>query len=277
MRISCSYFAIYIFSIKSYQLLFCSSNSFACLQNNLFTFLRTACWSFFPLHNPIVLFWVLLKLWALVVVIKIPTERAGLGSEHPYRDRIQLIILVLFFVLWWIDTVSFFFLNYSSVIGEILYLPLRVFLVIVTFCFGSYLVAKSHTAVFRESTGRSDFIDTGVNSWVRQLMYLGTLLFCLGFFISIPSLISLAVWIAFFIFYDQMANYEEKDLIRILGEKYITYQRLVPKWFPRIKLRGLIEAHADRPWLNLASKRIRFSASHNKANRIACRFQFYIP
>jgi protein-S-isoprenylcysteine O-methyltransferase Ste14 len=66
-------------------------------------------------------------------------------------------------------------------------------------------------------------------------MYLGVLMFCLGFFFASPSLLSLGVWIGFFIVYDKMATYEEKDLVRILGEEYIAYQKRVPKWFPRIR------------------------------------------
>jgi len=49
-------------------------------------------------------------------------------------------------------------------------------------------------------------------------MYLGTLLFCLGFFLAIPSILAFMIWIAFFLVYNKMATYEENDLIRILGE-----------------------------------------------------------
>ncbi len=166
-------------------------------------------------------------------VVKISSKRTGLGAEHPYCDRIQLVMLILFFVVWGIDTFSFFVLNYSTVLGGILYLPLRVFLAIVTFCFGSYLVAKSHIVVFGEVTGKPKFIDKGVYSMVRHPMYLGILLVCLAFFIAMPSLVSLAVWIGFFIFYDKMAKYEERDLVRIIGEEYVDYQKRVPRWFPR--------------------------------------------
>jgi protein-S-isoprenylcysteine O-methyltransferase Ste14 len=69
---------------------------------------------------------------------------------------------------------------------------------------------------------------------VRHPMYLGTLLFCLTFFFAMPSFLSFMIWIVFFIFYDKMATYEENDLIRIFGEKYISYQKRVPKWIPRI-------------------------------------------
>jgi protein-S-isoprenylcysteine O-methyltransferase Ste14 len=57
-------------------------------------------------------------------------------------------------------------------------------------------------------------------------------MFCLGFLFIMPSLLSFGVWTAFFIFYDKMATYEEKDLIRMLGEGYIHYRKRVPKWCP---------------------------------------------
>jgi protein-S-isoprenylcysteine O-methyltransferase Ste14 len=60
-------------------------------------------------------------------------------------------------------------------------------------------------------------------------MYLGTLVFFLGFFFAIPSLFSLMILIVFFIFYDKMATHEENNLIRILGEDYAAYQRRVLK------------------------------------------------
>lgn len=56
----------------------------------------------------------------------------------------------------------------------------------------------------------------------------------LAFFFAIPSLLSLAVWIAFFIFFDKMATYEEKDLAKIVGQDYAAYKKRVPKWLPRL-------------------------------------------
>ena len=111
--------------------------------------------------------------------------------------------------------------------------PLRLFLAIIGICFGVYLAVKSHDFIF---SGQPKLIDSGVYSWVRHPMYLGILLVCLGFFCAIPSLLSLAVWSILFLFYEKMTTYEEKDLIRILGDEYSIYQKKVPKWFPKIKL-----------------------------------------
>jgi protein-S-isoprenylcysteine O-methyltransferase Ste14 len=63
-------------------------------------------------------------------------------------------------------------------------------------------------------------------------MYLGGLLFFLGLAIATLSLLSLAVWIAFFVFLDNMATYEEKDLTRMMGQQYVDYQIRVHKWIP---------------------------------------------
>jgi len=115
---------------------------------------------------------------------------------------------------------------------ELTSFPLLLLPAILSLGFGTYLGLKSHEAVFGETVGQPELIDSGVYSWVRHPMYLGTLIFCLGFFFSSLSLLSLGVWIGFFILYDKMATYEEKDLIRILGEEYIAYQKRVPKWVP---------------------------------------------
>jgi protein-S-isoprenylcysteine O-methyltransferase Ste14 len=60
---------------------------------------------------------------------------------------------------------------------------------------------------------------------VRHPMYLGILLFCIAFLFVSVSLVSIGIWIVFFIFYYRMAAYEEKSLIKILGEAYVAYQR----------------------------------------------------
>jgi len=162
-------------------------------------------------------------------------KKAGLGSEHPCCDSIQLVMLILYFAVWGIDSISYFLFRVSTVSIDLTSFPLLLLPAILSLSFGIYLALKSHEAVFGKTTGQPKLIDSGVYSLVRHPMYLGILMCCLGFFFITPSLLSLGVWTAFFIFYDKMATYEEKDLIRILGEEYITYQRRVPKWFPRPK------------------------------------------
>jgi protein-S-isoprenylcysteine O-methyltransferase Ste14 len=94
---------------------------------------------------------------------------------------------------------------------------------------GVYLVRESHGAVFVK-TGKPNFVDSGVYSFVRHPMYLGGLMILLGFLFLRFSLIAFAIWVIYFVLCDWMASYEENDLVRILGQRYVSYQHKVPKW-----------------------------------------------
>jgi protein-S-isoprenylcysteine O-methyltransferase Ste14 len=144
-------------------------------------------------------------------------------------------MIVLFFVVWWVDS---FVLNYSTLLVGFVLLPLRLFLSILSLGAGGFLVAASHRAVFGDTDREPELLDSGVYSWVRHPMYLGIWLFCLTFFLAIPSMLALAVLAIFFVLYDRMATYEEKYLTKVFGEKYLSYQRKVPKWFPRFRAKN---------------------------------------
>jgi protein-S-isoprenylcysteine O-methyltransferase Ste14 len=171
-------------------------------------------------------------------VVKVSEKRHGLGSEHPLCDRIQLIMLMLFLVVWGIDSLSFIFFRYSTVLVNVISFPALLLPSFVSLGFGLYLVAKSHKAVFGEAHVQPKLLDSGVYSWLRHPMYLGILMCCLGFFFVSPSLLSIGILVVFFIFYNKMTTYEEKSLIQILGEDYIAYQKRVPKWFPKLPSRS---------------------------------------
>lgn len=159
-------------------------------------------------------------------------ERTGLGSEHPLCDRIQTIMIFLFFIVWGFDTLSHFISRQSSVLINVLFIPLLILPAILCLFCSLYLIGKSHKMVFGEQNHHIHLINSGVYGFVRHPMYLGILLFCLSFLFFSLSLASLVIYIIFFFVYEKMTLYEEKDLIRILGKEYITYQNNVPKWFP---------------------------------------------
>jgi len=160
--------------------------------------------------------------------------RHGLGSEHPLCDKIQPLMLILFFAIWGIDFAGFLIFGHSTVIFHALAFP-AFFAATGLFLFLSlYLVSKSHKAVLEQTQNPPKLVDSGVYAWVRHPMYLGTLIFCLAFLFAGFSLLSFAVWIAFFVFYDRMATYEENSLMKILGEEYIAYRKRVSKWLPGV-------------------------------------------
>ena len=160
--------------------------------------------------------------------------RHGLGSEHPLCDRIQLVMLILFFVGWGIDSIGFFIFGISTVIFHALNYPLSFAGTVVSLCLSFYLISESHKTVLEQVQDPPKLVDSGVYSWIRHPMYLGTLLFCLAFLFVSVSLGAIGIWIAFFIFYDRMAKYEEQSLTEILGEPYIAYQKQVSKWLPGV-------------------------------------------
>lgn len=143
-------------------------------------------------------------------------------------------MIILFLVIWGVDS---FILNYSTLLVTMIPLVLRILLSILSLGTGAYLMIKSHRLALHEAGSQLKLVDSGVYSWVRHPMYLGTLTLLLGFFFFLPSLLSLGVLILFFFFYDKMATYEETDLVRRLGEEYAAYQKKVPRWFPRFKQR----------------------------------------
>jgi protein-S-isoprenylcysteine O-methyltransferase Ste14 len=160
--------------------------------------------------------------------------RHGLGSEHPLCDSVQLLMVLLFFVAWGIDSLGFFVFGYSTVIFEAASFPPILAGTVLALTLSIYLVSKSHKAVLEQAHNPPVLVDSGVYAWVRHPMYLGILLFCLAFIFISVSLVSIAIWIAFFVFYDRMATYEEKSLIEILGESYLAYQKRVSKWLPGV-------------------------------------------
>lgn len=142
-------------------------------------------------------------------------------------------MITSFFIVWIIDSLSRIMIGFSTIVFGSVFLPARLILFVVFIGSGYYLVVKSHELVFRKVHGQPRLVDSGVYALVRHPMYLGILLFCLAFLFVFTSLVSIGIWIAFFIAYDRMAAYEEKSLIETLGEEYVTYQKRVPKWFPR--------------------------------------------
>jgi protein-S-isoprenylcysteine O-methyltransferase Ste14 len=154
-------------------------------------------------------------------------QRHGVGAENPINDRAQVVFVLVFFIIWGIDSFLLRFgLNLLGLISLFISVPLG----IISFMVGVCFVRKSEAVVFCNKEGK--VIDTGVYGKVRHPMYLGTLLILLGFTIATLSILSLIVWIAFFIFLDRMATYEEKDLTGILGQQYVEYQKKVHKWIP---------------------------------------------
>jgi protein-S-isoprenylcysteine O-methyltransferase Ste14 len=152
------------------------------------------------------------------------------NGEHPFGDSGQLILLGLFLVVWAGDS---FFLRLSTFLSD--YVPLYIRLVIlgIAFITAIYLFRSGHVVVSREH--KPDKVITNeAFKHVRHPLYLASILTYLGLAISTLSLLSLALFVGIFIFYNYLASYEEKLLEKKFGEEYRKYKEKTGKWMPRI-------------------------------------------
>jgi protein-S-isoprenylcysteine O-methyltransferase Ste14 len=153
------------------------------------------------------------------------------NGEHPFGDAGQLISLGLFLVVWAGDS---FFLRLSTFLSVYVPLYIRLAVLCIMFITAIYLFRSAHVVVDREHKP-DGVITSGAFKQVRHPLYLASILTYLGLAISMLSLLSLALFVGIFIFYNYLASYEEKLLKEKFGEEYIKYKQRTGKWVPRFR------------------------------------------
>jgi protein-S-isoprenylcysteine O-methyltransferase Ste14 len=150
-------------------------------------------------------------------------EHKLLGDEHPLSDRVQLILMIIFIMIWILDSFFFklFLLNFAPFV-------VRLGLGLVIAALGANFTQQSHKLVLE--TDEPKLVDWNVYSITRHPMYLGIMLIELGLILVTSSMISFTFWIMIFIIYNRFAAFEENSLIDNLGEEYKEYQRRVRRW-----------------------------------------------
>ena len=152
------------------------------------------------------------------------------NGEHPFGDAGQLILFGLFFLVWDGDS---FFLRLSTFLSAYVSLYIRLAILGIMFITAIYLFRSAHIVVDREHKP-DKVITSGAFKQVRHPLYLASILAYLGLTISTLSLLSLALFVGIFIFYNYLASYEEKLLEEKFGEEYIKYKQRTGKWVPKI-------------------------------------------
>jgi protein-S-isoprenylcysteine O-methyltransferase Ste14 len=151
-------------------------------------------------------------------------------GEHPLGDALQLILLVVFLVVWVLD--SFVFRKSVFLSGRIpLYLRIAVLAALEIVAF---MLFRSGRVAVEPDKRSSVVLSSGAFSYVRHPLYLASLLFYLGLTVSTASLYSLALFMIIFIFYDYIAGYEEKLMEIKHGDAYLEYRDRTGKWIPKI-------------------------------------------
>lgn len=159
-------------------------------------------------------------------------EREDIIGEHKFTDIGQLVLLFIYLVVWGIDS---FYLHFSTFLGD--YIPIYVTIPLgcIVLILAGYLAFKGLKQVFKEERDVPQVITTGVFGICRHPVYLGSILLFIGMTVLTWSLLSLGVCIIVIIFYEYVATYEEKLLVKQFGQAYEEYQRNVPKWVPMMK------------------------------------------
>ena len=158
-------------------------------------------------------------------------DRPGLVGEHPRGDLGQVILFVIFMVLWIADS---FFLNYTDFISKYISLFIRIPLSIIILAVSGYIAFAGHRIVFEEERESPVVITHGVFGIFRHPLYFSVILFYLGLLISTCSMAATVVWIIIILFYNYIASYEENLLIEHFGVAYEAYMKDVPRWIPRL-------------------------------------------
>jgi len=152
-------------------------------------------------------------------------ERKG---EHPYGDIGQLLLLVVFAVVWMTDSS---FLNATTFLSS--YVPdyIRHIVLVVLVIMAVSLFLSSRVVIRGERP--SEVVSDRAFRYVRHPMYLAAILGYFAAAFSSLSLASLTLLVPIFIFYNYIATYEERLLEAKFGEKYKEYERKTGKWVPR--------------------------------------------
>jgi protein-S-isoprenylcysteine O-methyltransferase Ste14 len=162
-------------------------------------------------------------------IFKRHDNRKDLAGEHKFGDLGQIIFLLIFLVVWVVDS---FFVKFSTHFSGYAPLYIRIPLAIVILIIAGYLARQGLTIVFAEVREEPMVIRKGVFSVVRHPIYLGAILFYLSLLAAFFSMISAIVWVIIILFYIYLCKHEEKLLIEIFGSDYERYKMETPMLLP---------------------------------------------
>lgn len=158
-------------------------------------------------------------------------NRDDLIGEHKLGDAGQVVLLILFLLIWILDSFVF---NYSTFLAKYVPLYFRIPLGFLDLIYAWWFARSGLRIVFGEKRDKPEVIRKGVFSKVRHPIYLGAILLYLGMILITFSLISVAFWIFIILFYIWISKYEERILTEYFGKEYQEYKNEVPMLLPKL-------------------------------------------
>jgi protein-S-isoprenylcysteine O-methyltransferase Ste14 len=156
-------------------------------------------------------------------------DRDSLAGEHAFTDAGQLILAVLFFVVWILDS---FVLQWSTFLNGMIPLHVRLPIAVLVFIPAVYLARASERAIFGQKQAAPHVVRTGAFAFVRHPLYLSEILLYLGILVASMSLATCAVWLLAIAFLHYISRKEEQILISRFGDDYRNYMVEVSMWIP---------------------------------------------
>ena len=158
--------------------------------------------------------------------------RHDLVGEHQLGDLGQILLFILFLIVWIMDS---FYLHYSDFISGYIPWAAKIPVSLILLTFSGYYAKSGLNIVFGEVRLEPVVFKEGVFGKSRHPVYLGAIGFYLGLLILFPSISAIFIWLVIIGFYQYIAKYEEKLLLDKLGSAYEQYMQQVPRWIPRIR------------------------------------------
>jgi protein-S-isoprenylcysteine O-methyltransferase Ste14 len=158
-------------------------------------------------------------------------NRDDLAGEHPFGDTGQLILLIVFLIVWVFDS---FMLHISISLAWYVSVYIRIPLGLAFVGAAGYFAVEGMRIVFGEARAEPSVIRNRVFNHVRHPVYLGCILFYIGLVVFTLSILSAGVCVVIMIFYHYISRHEEQLLLVKFGKDYEEYMKSVPMWVPRI-------------------------------------------
>ena len=155
-------------------------------------------------------------------------------GEHPLGDAGQLMLFGTFLITWILDS---FVLRRFTFLASNIPLVFRLAFLAPALVIAFLLFKSGHEAVIGEQRPIR-ILASGAFAYVRHPLYLGSILVYFGLSVSTASLFCLALLVVIVLFYNYIADYEEKLMEAKFGQDYIAYRLNTGRWFPRFGKKG---------------------------------------
>ena len=129
---------------------------------------------------------------------KLHENKDDLAGEHSLGDIGQMILLIIFLIVWIIDS---FFIKYSTIISDNIPVYIRIILSLIVLTISGYIAKSGLDIVFGEVRKKAGVIRKGVFNLVRHPIYLSAILFYLSLLIFSISFIGLVIFVIIIGFY----------------------------------------------------------------------------